>query len=118
MTYKNFLTILLGYKKILEDISKLYDIGFDFYEGKFRLIETVEKIVDASFESFYNEKGIDWINWFIYENEFGEKDWNKYNKTDELIYGAKDENGEPICYSFESLYNYIEKYHKLNNDKQ
>ena len=29
-------------------------------------------------ESHYNEQGVDWVNWFIFENDFGEKDWTKY----------------------------------------
>lgn len=117
MEYKNFLTLMMNFKKILENTSELHDIGFDLYEGKYKLVENIEQIFITSISCFYNEKGIDWINWYIYENDFGNKDWNKYNETDKIEYGATDENGNPICYSFESLYNYIEENHKLNNDK-
>lgn len=117
MEYKNFLALIMNFKKILENTSELRDIGFDLYEGKYKLVENIEQIFITSISCFYNEEGIDWINWYIYENDFGNYDWNKYNKTDKIEYPATDENGNPICYSFESLYNHIEENHKLNNDK-
>lgn len=122
MKYKNFLTILMNYKKCQEKITELYDIGFNIFDGKYELISNIEPIIDASFNSIYNEDGVDWINWFIYENEYGKKDWSDTPifKDGELIerdpvdsYGAKDKDGNPIAYSYESLYNMLEKDYKL-----
>jgi hypothetical protein len=61
--------------------------------------------------------------WFIYEFDYGEKDWSKVPlyTTDKdghamLVpdsennqYGAHDENGNPICYDYKSLWKYLEK---------
>ena len=73
MTYEEFLKILMSYKKINEDISELYDIGFDFLEGKYRMSDSVSIMFEAVLESHYTDEGIDWINWFIFENDWGTK---------------------------------------------
>lgn len=124
MTYEEFLKILMSYKKINEDISELYDIGFDFLEGKYRMSDSVSIMFEAVLESHYTDEGIDWINWFIFENDWGTKDWSKLPtfdaETGKIIieedpvksYGARDENGNPICFSFESTYEYVKKYLK------
>jgi hypothetical protein len=121
MTYEHFLQVILHYKKFSEDISSLYDIGFDLMEGKYTLTYPVEKILEASIKSYYGEQGWDWVNWFIYESEYGQRDWSASNPikvlhTDESVsereispYGAQDEDGNPICYSYESLWQYLEK---------
>ncbi len=78
-------------------------------------------------KSHYDEEGIDWVNWFIFENDFGEKDWSKYKtfkKSNEEIFrsiagaekekfGARDADGNPIFYSIESTWEYLEKHHRL-----
>lgn len=122
MKYKEFLELLSAYRKFQEDTSELYDLGFDFMEGKFKLSEYIEEIIQTSIKSHYGEQGWDWVSWFIYESDWGEKDWGKYPtykmnedgtstiyEDGELRFGAQDENGNPICYSLESLYEYLEK---------
>jgi len=100
MQQKEFKKLLKRYKALSNKLSKLHDIGFDFYEGKFELMSDIEKMFDISIESHYNEKGVDWINWFVYENDYGK------NKLE-----AKD-GDELICYDIKSLHEYIEKHHK------
>jgi len=123
MEYEDFLGILMPYKKLTEDFRELYSMGFDFLEGKFKLEENTSKMLDAVLNSHFNEEGVNWIHWFIYENEWGEKDWSKlpvYDpETGKLIdadpmkaYGAKDKDGNPICYSFESTWECVKKHLK------
>jgi hypothetical protein len=127
MTYEEFLNVLMSYKSLSEDFSELYGMGFDFMEGKYQLETKVERILNATLSSHYTEEGVDWITWFIYENEYGQKDWSRlptYDlETGKLIeknpmesYGASDENGNPICFSFETTYEYVKQYlkHKTN----
>lgn len=102
MEYKDFNTILSTLKDLNKKISELYDIGFDFFEGKYKIVNEIETIKDTLFETHYDDNGVEWINWFIYENDYGER------KLD-----ATDENGKPICYSVESLWEYLNKNHKL-----
>ena len=129
MTYENFIEQLLAYRKFYRDTSKLYEMGFDFMEGKFKLTEPVDMMLKSCIKSHYGEQGWDWVSWFIYESDWGEKDWGKapsYKKNqdgsyeqikkseEEEKYGAFDENGNPICYSYESLWEYLEKNFKNN----
>lgn len=125
MTYDQFLKILNNYRSFSENASALYEIGFDLHEGKYSTVAQVEEMLETIIESHYGKEGVTWVMWFIYESDWGEKDWSKndcYNEKGELIYkkgeprsGANDNDGNPICYSFESLYEYLEK---LKNDIQ
>lgn len=123
MEYSHFLTLLLGYKKFSEDISSLHDLGFDLMEGKYNLTHPIELMLAASIKSHYGEEGWDWVEWFIYESDYGQKDFSttptyrtKEDGTTEVveskIYGAEDKDGNPICYSYDSLWEYLEKEHK------
>jgi hypothetical protein len=122
MTYEQFLKVLLNYRNFLENVSALHDMGFDLHEGKYPTVGQVETILETTIESHYGAEGVEWVNWFMYESDWGEKDWSKYdsynekgeivNKKGEIRSGAHDENGAPICYSFESLYEHIEKLNK------
>jgi hypothetical protein len=93
--------LLKKYKALSDKMSELHDIGFDFYEGKFPLMSDMEFIFDLTILSHYTKQGAEWVNWFVYETNYGQKDME-----------AKDENGNPICYDVKSLYEYIEKHHK------
>jgi hypothetical protein len=126
MTYAHFIQILLACKKFWEDISSLHDLGFDLMEGKYNLTHPFGLMLQASIESHYGKDGWDWVSWFIYESDYGQRDWSqsdtysiKEDGTRELVhkegedrFGAYDENGNPICYSFESLWEYLEKEQK------
>jgi hypothetical protein len=127
MTYEEFLNVMMSYKSLSEDFSELYKMGFDFFEGKYQLESKVERMLNATLSSHFTDEGIDWITWFIYENDWGEKDWSSIptfdKETGKIIdkdpvnrYGAHDENDNPICYSFESTYEYVKQYlkHKTN----
>jgi hypothetical protein len=127
MTYTHFLQILLAHKKFWEDISSLHDLGFDLMEGKYDLTHPVGLMFEASIESHYGKDGWDWVSWFIHESDYGQKDWSQtptYERNEDgtgqlvesSIYGARDENENPICYSYESLWEYLEKQHKQTKD--
>lgn len=128
MTYEEFLSILMSYKKLNEDFTELYQMGFDFLEGKYKLEEGVSRMLDSILSSHYTEEGVDWINWFMFESDWGTRDWSRlpvYDTSGKLIheadpmkaYGAKDENDNPICFSFESTYEYTKQYLKNKKDE-
>jgi hypothetical protein len=126
MEYEHFLGILMPYKKLMEDFNELYSMGFNFMDGKYPLEENVGRMFDGTLNSHFTDEGVEWIHWFIYENEWGTKDWGKLPtfdaKSGKFIeknpvdsYGAKDENGKPICYSFESTWELVKNHLKQNN---
>jgi len=93
--------LLKKYKALSDKLSELHDLGFDFYEGKFPLMSDMEFIFELTLKSHYTQQGADWVNWFVYETDYGKKDME-----------AKDENDNPICHDVKSLHEYIELYHK------
>ena len=122
MQYSSFLSLVMGFKKISEDCSELYDIGVNILDGKYSITTTAENILSEVFTAEYGEEGWEWVSWFIFENNYGEKDWsslpcydsegNLLYEKGEVRYGATDEKGNPICYSYESTWEYLEDNHK------
>jgi len=127
MKYKDFLELLMRHKKIREIINNLYDVGVDLIEGKYELTTDIEGMFQQQLDMYFTVEGVDWINWFIYENEYGQKDWSKLkmlkqnqpvnHEKNKVAYGATYENGKPICYSFESTWEYVKQYLKNKERK-
>lgn len=125
MTLEKFTQIIEIHKDFREKTNALYDAGVDMLEGKYELSTPFHKVFDYLIASHYEKEGIDWIEWFMYESEYGEKDWSErptyiinekgeMEKTDDRSkYGAHDENDNPICYDIKSLYEYIEANYKI-----
>lgn len=99
MQLKEFQNLLEKYKALSDKLSELHHLGFDFYEGKFTLMLDMEFIFELTLKSHYKEEAMDWINWFVYETNYGQKDMQ-----------GRDENDNPICYDVKSLHQYIEQY--------
>ena len=123
MQYSTLLSLSMGFKKISEDCSDLYDIGVNIIDGKYSITSTAEKILEEVFTNEYGEEGWEWVSWFIFESDYGQKDWSisplylrnndgkleRMEADGEIRYGAHDEHGNPICYSYETLWEYLEK---------
>jgi len=119
MTYEQFEKLLLNYRQFADNVYELSEIGFNLHEGKYPIVDHVETMLSTSIESHYGEEGVQWVEWFILDSNWGERDWSTcdaYNEKGEIVarkgeprHGAYDENGEPICYSLESLYKYLKK---------
>jgi hypothetical protein len=94
MTYENFLKVILQLQK--QDL-----IIDNLYKDKVNLVDFVDPyhgIIDTLIKEIYGEQGADWFSWFCYEADYGQKG-----------VGAWDENNNPICYSHESLWEYLEE---------
>jgi hypothetical protein len=105
LSYENFLKILLTFKKFNEDLSSLYKDGFDFFEGKYQLSEHMGNILEIFLKTHYSPEGVEWINWFIFENDYGQRG---LDATD---------NGEKVCHSFESTWEYVKQFEIKNMTK-
>jgi len=102
MTLKQFERLISNHKEFNLGISELYDLGFDLYEGKFKLTIFCETIFCTAIDAVYGKDGVEWVDWYIYETNYG---------TDDQL-TAHDADGNKICYDVESLYNYLEKKYK------
>lgn len=119
MNYESFLKVLLLLQKQERVIDTLYKNKVDLID----FVDPYHEIISELIIGVYGEEGHDWWSWYCYESNFGTKDWSKnpaYQMDDkgvmkkiheagEIQYGATDENGNPICYSHESLWEYLEK---------
>jgi hypothetical protein len=105
MTYENFLKIILKQEVLDEQINLAYKLKIDLIE----FVDGYHQIISILIKEIYGEDGYEWYSWFCYESDYGRKDWS--SKNGEIQYIATDENGNPICYSFESLWEYLEKNH-------
>ena len=122
MTYERFLKVVLGLQKQDREISKAYKLKIDLLD----FVDPYHTIISELIKEIYGEEGYEWFSWFCYESDYGQKDWSKhasYKQTDdgkivleyeagEVRFGATDEEGNPICYDVESLYQYLEANHK------
>jgi hypothetical protein len=102
MTLQQFEKLIRSHKALNENLHELHKLGFDFYEGKFELCGLVDKLFTTAIESNYGEDGLEWVDWFVLETNYG---------TDKNL-TAKDADGNQICYDIESLYDYLEKHYK------
>ena len=102
MEYGEFLKVILSLQKEGRVVSDLYDRKVDLIE----FVDPYHTIISILLKSIYGEKGLDWFQWFCYESDFGQSVYT--DKEGNPTPGATDENGNPICYSFESLWEFLE----------
>lgn len=93
MTYDRFLKIGLELQKVQRVSNKLYDNGMDLTT----FTNPYYTIISELLSEVYGDMGRDWFTWFCYENDFGAGGLTTYDKE-----------GKEICYSFKSLYEYVE----------
>jgi hypothetical protein len=94
MTYETFLKITL-------ELQRQERIVDDLYKSKIDLLEFIDPyhgLIHLLIKEIYGEEGVDWWSWFCYENDYGQGGLE-----------AWDENKNRICYSHESLWEYLEK---------
>jgi len=103
MTYENFLKIILKQEVLDEQI-------------KIEFVDRYHEIISTLIKEIYGEEGYDWYSWFCYENDYGRKEWS--TKDGKIEYSATNEKGDPICYSFETLWEYLEENHLIINKEK
>lgn len=97
MTYENFLKLTLGLQKQDRVIDELYKYKIDVID----FVDPYHGFITILLKEIYGEEGYDWFSWFCYDNEFGQKGLEAF-----------DENEKRICYSHETLWEYLEQNHK------
>lgn len=102
MNKEQFIDILKKIELLREQNNEYSKFGIDLLESPYPVAVTSYKIIDMFFEAIYGKEGLDWIEWFIYENDFGR---NKYE--------AWDEDNKLICQTIEELYEYVERYRRI-----
>ena len=94
MTHENFLKIILELQKQERIVDNLYKNNVDLLE----FIDPYHGLIHLLIKEIYGEEGVDWFSWFCYENDYGQGTLE-----------AWDENKNRICYSHESLWEFLEE---------
>jgi len=95
MTYETFLKITLNLQKQDRIVQELYKYKVDLLD----FADPYHEIISTLIKEIYGEYGLDWFSWFCYENEYGTRGLEAF-----------DENKNRICYSHESLWEFLEKH--------
>jgi len=103
MTYENFLKVILHQQKMDRQINEAYKLKIDLIE----FVDGYNEIISTLIKEIYGEQGYEWYSWFCYENDYG---------TGTLT--ANEIDGTPICYSHETLWEYLEKNHLIINKEK
>jgi len=99
MKYERFEKIVLELQEQDKVLTQLNNHNIDLAN----FIDPYFIIINELIQEVYGDEGYDWFSWFCWENNFGEGDLNAY-----------DDN-TPICYSVNSLWEYLEENHNKVN---
>jgi hypothetical protein len=97
MTYERFLKITLQLQKEDRVLDTIYQSGVDLIN----FVDPYHDIIGELIKEIYGDIGYDRWSWFCYENEFGQGGLTSYDK-----------DGNIICHSLESLWEYLETLRK------
>lgn len=103
MDKEQFIKLIKQHQKQNELLDELERCGFDIYETQ--VIEFGFIMFDNVIKSNFNDEGIDWINWWLYEKNGIFGDLSAFDEND---------NETPFD-TIEDLWNYVEKY-RINNE--
>lgn len=95
MKYPIFEKIILLMQKNSNDVRSAYRLGVDLTE----INDPLHEIITHLFGSYYGQEGLDWIDWWCYEKDFG---------TKEKIQ-AWDKDGNEICRNIYELWELTEE---------
>jgi len=102
MKRKEFKLLLKDYDQFQQNCSSLLECGVDLFEHtKYPVATYAEKFFDTILKQNWNSFGVDWINWFVYENDFGKKNMGAWDN---------DDRETLICQTVDGLYDYCEQY--------
>jgi len=102
MNRADFKAFLSQYEQFYTNCDKLYHIGIRLVSGEseYPIQDYCDKMFDIVVASTYNDFGVEWINWFVFDCDFGKKikgAWDGYNL---------------ICQTLDELLDYVEQYRK------
>jgi hypothetical protein len=89
MKYEDFEKVINSLKLISKRTSILYEQGVDVIEYEDIFHSTIKTLLS----NIFDEESMDWIDWFCYDADFGEKDLK-----------ATDKDGNEICRNIKELY--------------
>lgn len=100
MKRKEFKLLLKDYEMFQHNVTRMNNFGVDLTEGLHPTATYAEKFFDIILNQNWNAFGVDWINWFVYENDFGAEKMEAWDDK------------KLICQTVDELYDYCKQYKK------
>lgn len=98
----NFVAMVNAIEKYDAEVERWADFGIELYE--LPICEIPWKIINMYLEEMFNEDGVDWINWYIYER--------KSIITGEVLPCFDEEGKEFYVNTPEDLWKLVEQHQK------
>ena len=98
----NFVAMVNAIEKYDAEVERWADFGIELYE--LPICEIPWKIINMYLEEMFNEDGVDWINWYIYER--------KSIFTGEVLPCFDEEGKEFYVNTPEDLWKLVEQHQK------
>lgn len=98
----NFVAMVNAIEKYDAEIERWNDFGIELYE--LPICELTWELINMYLEEMFNEDGVDWINWYIYER--------KSIFTGEVLPCFDEEGKEFYVNTPEDLWKLVEQHQK------
>lgn len=99
ITKELFIKLIEKVEIYQKEIDKYADLGFPIFDMP--IYEIPWEIIDFTFKSHFNEDGVDWIDWYLFE---------RISITGK-VYPYYDENDNPVYVNTaEDLWNLVKDY--------
>jgi hypothetical protein len=98
----NFVAMINAIEKYDAEVERWADFGIELYE--LPICELTWELINMYLEEMFNEDGVDWINWYIYER--------KSIITGEILPCFDEEGKEFYVNTPEDLWELVEQYQK------
>lgn len=93
MNFAEFKQLIEGLQADHDRTKALYDLQVDMIN-----YDETKKVINLLSRAAFGPKGWEWIEWWCWENDFGAKKLEAFDKDKNLI-----------CYDLESLYEHLEQ---------
>ena len=98
----NFVAMINAIEKYDAEVERWADFGIELYE--LPICELTWELINMYLEEVFNEDGVDWINWYIYER--------KSIFTGEILPCFDEEGNEFYVNTPEDLWQLVEQHQK------
>lgn len=98
----NFVAMINAIEKYDAEVERWADFGIELYE--LPICELTWELINMYLEEMFNEDGVDWINWYIYER--------KSIFTGEVLPCFDEEGKEFYVNTPEDLWKLVEQHQK------
>lgn len=98
----NFVAMVNAIEKYDAEVERWADFGIELYE--LPICELTWELINMYLEEIFNEDGVDWINWYIYER--------KSIITGEVLPCFDEEGNEFYVNTPEDLWKLVEQHQK------